>query len=75
MLERGLSNIWNTVTFDGVPVRVAIDREVIVINREIKRKLVEFGYLDNEGNVLKPYTIRDVDWIQQQMDNAKDGDD
>ena len=75
MLERGLSNIWNTVTFDGVPVRVAIDREVIVINREIKRKLVEFGYLDNEGNVLKPYTISDVDWIQQQMDNAKDGDD
>lgn len=74
MLERGLSNIWNTVTFEGTPVRVAIDREVIVINREIKRKLVEFGYLDSEGNVLKEYTIRDVDWIQMKMDEAKDGE-
>ncbi len=70
MLERGLSDIWNTVTFDGVPVRVAIDRQVIIINREIKRKLVEFGYLDSEGNVIKEYIIRDVDWIQSQMDNA-----
>ena len=74
MLERGLSNIWNTVTFDGTPVRVAIDKEVILINREMKRKLVEFGYLDSEGNVLKPYIIRDVDWIQFKMDEAKDGD-
>lgn len=74
MLERGLSNIWNTVTFDGTPVRVAIDREVIIIDREIKRKMIEFGYLDNEGNVLKPYSIRDIDWIQEQMDNAKEGE-
>lgn len=74
MLERGLSNIWNTVTFDGTPVRVAIDKEVILINREIKRKMVEFGYLDSAGNVIKPYIIRDIDWIQIQMDNASAGD-
>jgi ABC-type glycerol-3-phosphate transport system substrate-binding protein len=73
MLERGLSNIWNTVTFDGTPVRVAIDTEVIIINREIRRKMIEFGYLDAEGNILKDYVIRDIDWIQSQMDNAKDG--
>ena len=75
MLERGLSNIWNTVTFDGTPVRVAIDRETIIINREIKKKMIEFGYIDIDGNIIKPYIIRDVDWIQEQMDNArKDGD-
>ncbi len=74
MLERGLSNIWNTVTFDGTPIRVAIDREIIIINREIRRKMIEFGYLDSDGNVIKPYIIRDVDWIQEQMDNAKVGD-
>jgi ABC-type glycerol-3-phosphate transport system substrate-binding protein len=72
MLERGLSNIWNTVTFDQVPVRVAIDREVIIINREIRRKLIEFGYLDPEGNVIREYIIRDVDWIQEQIDGAGD---
>jgi len=73
MLERGLSNIWNKVTFDGTPVRVAIDTEVIIINREIRRKMIEFGYLDADGNILKEYVIRDIDWIQLQMDNAKDG--
>ena len=67
MLERGLSDIWNSVTFDGVPVRVAIDRQVVIINREITRKMIEFGYLDADGNILKAYTIRDVDWIQEQM--------
>ena len=74
MLERGLSDIWNTVTFDSTPIRVAVDEQVININREIERKMIEFGYLDNQGNVLKSYTIRDVDWIQEQMDNAKEGD-
>lgn len=74
MLERGLSDIWNTVALEGTPVRVAIDREVIDINREIERKMVEFGYIDNEGNVLKEYTIRDVDWIKEQIENAKEGD-
>jgi ABC-type glycerol-3-phosphate transport system substrate-binding protein len=75
MLERGLSDIWNNVTFEGVPVRVAIDRQVIDINREITRKMVEFGYLDNEGNVLKEFTIRDVDWIKEQIEQAKEGED
>jgi ABC-type glycerol-3-phosphate transport system substrate-binding protein len=74
MLERGLSDIWNEVTYDDVPIRVSIDRQVIIINREIERKMIEFGYLDTEGNILKPYTIRDVDWIQEQIDNAKVGD-
>jgi ABC-type glycerol-3-phosphate transport system substrate-binding protein len=74
MLERGLSDIWNTVTFDDRPVRVAIDRQVIIIDREIRRKMIEFGYLDTEGNVIKDYVIRDVDWIQEQIDNAQGGD-
>ena len=73
MLERGLSDIWNDVTFKDIPVRVSIDRQVIYINREIKRKMIEFGYLDSEGNILNDYTIRDVDWIQEQMDKGAGG--
>lgn len=71
MLERGLSDIWNTIVFDGTPTTVAIDRQVLIINREIERKMIEFGYIDEEGNVLKEYIIRDVEWIQEQMDNAR----
>ena len=30
----------------------------------------EFGYYDPEGRQLKPYVIRDYDWIQTQKDLA-----
>ncbi|MDP3130768.1 MAG: extracellular solute-binding protein [Bacillota bacterium] len=75
LLERGLSDIWNTVTFDGTPVRVAIDDQVLKINREIKKKMVEFGYLDENGNVLVPYTVRGTDWILSQIALYGEGDD
>ncbi|MBU1144674.1 MAG: extracellular solute-binding protein [Firmicutes bacterium] len=69
MLERGLSDIWNTVTFDGTSIRVAIDDQVLKINREITKKMVEFGYIDSNGNILVPYTIRDTAWILEQIEN------
>ena len=72
MLERGLSDIWNKSVFDNVPTRIAIDQQVITINREIKRKMIEFGYLDENGEILKPYTVRDVDWIEEQMKKGRE---
>ena len=71
MLERGMSDIWNTTVFDGTPVRIAIDRQKQTIDREIRRKMVEFGFLDRNGNVLRPYVVYDVDWIREQIENAK----
>ncbi len=68
MLERGVSDIWNTSVFDHVPTRIAIDKQVITINREIRRKMIEFGYLDEEGNVLVPYPVRDIEWIIEQIE-------
>lgn len=57
MLERGLSNVWTQVVLSGEPVRGSIDTAVIAINREITRKLNEFGY--TEG-----YTVRERDWVE-----------
>lgn len=73
MLERGLSDIWNKVTFDGVSIRVAIDNQVLTINREIYKKMVEFGYIDSEGNILVPYTIRDAQWVKDQIALHQEG--
>jgi len=56
LLERELSNAWNSVVNDGVSARVAIDDAVIIINRELKRKLEEFGYYQN-GVMIKEYII------------------
>ncbi len=72
MLERGLSDIWNKAVFDNYSTRVAVDVQTLTIDREIKRKMVEFGYLDEEGNVLKEFKIRDITWIEEQIQNAKE---
>ncbi|HRW93088.1 MAG TPA: extracellular solute-binding protein [Thermotogota bacterium] len=65
MVERELSNAWTRVVFQGQNLRTSVDDSVILINREIVRKLQEFGYLSGTRR-LKPYhvpTIGDVlDW-------------
>lgn len=73
LLERSISDIWNAMVFDGTSAQVAADEKVIAINREIRKKMQELGYYDESGNRLKDYVIRDVDWIQEQMDRAKKG--
>ena len=73
LVERSISDIWNTMVFDGTSAQVAADEKVIAINREIKKKMQELGFYDEEGNMLKPYVIRDVDWIREQMDKAVRG--
>lgn len=57
MLERELSNAWNKVVLNGVNPRIAIDEAILVINNELNRKLNEFGYVDNDGNLIKEYII------------------
>ena len=71
MLERRLSDIWNTMVFEGTQPRVAIDLRVIDINREFNRKMVEFGFIDSDGNQLRPYVVREIDWVIEQIENAR----
>ncbi len=70
MQERELSNAWNKIVFDGVNPRVAIDRAIIIINREITRKMEEFGYLEN-GKKIKEFKIPTIETVKRWMDNAK----
>ena len=69
MQERELSNAWNKVVFDGVNPRVAIDSSVIIINREIARKMEEFGYLEN-GVRVKEFKIPTVESVRQWMEEG-----
>lgn len=70
LLERSISDIWNAMVLDGSSAQVVADEKSIDINREIRKKMQEMGFYDKDGNLLKPYVIRDVDWIQEQMDRA-----
>ena len=56
LAERELSNAWNTVVNDRTDARVPIDDAVAVVNRELRRKLTEFGYYE-DGEMIKPYII------------------
>jgi hypothetical protein len=56
---------------DGTSAQVAIDEQTIPINREIKKKMQELGFMDEDGNLLKKYVIHDVDWIEGKINEAK----
>lgn len=70
MQERELSNAWNRIVFDGVNPRVAIDAAVLTINREITRKMEEFGYLQN-GQKVKEFKVPTLETVKGWMANAK----
>ncbi|PPA69839.1 extracellular solute-binding protein [Jeotgalibacillus proteolyticus] len=63
LVERELSNIWNRIVFDGENPRSAIDDSIIAIDREITRKMEEFGYVENGVNV-KPYRVPTIEMVE-----------
>ena len=61
--QREISDAWNNVVFEGMAPRTALDGAITRTNREITKKLKEFGYLDDDGNVIKPYTMPTVETV------------
>ncbi|MBB6672178.1 extracellular solute-binding protein [Cohnella nanjingensis] len=53
MLERQLSDAWNKIVFNGVNPRRAIEDATILTNRELAKKLQEFGFM-KDGAWIKP---------------------
>jgi ABC-type glycerol-3-phosphate transport system substrate-binding protein len=70
MQERELSDAWNRIVFDGVNPRVAIDKAVVTINREITRKMVELGFLQ-DGKKVKEFRIPTIDTVKGWMQNGE----
>ncbi len=65
MLEREMSNAFNDIVVNGDTVRSRVDDATKVIDREVRRKLEEFGYIDEDGNVIKPYFIPSVERVRE----------
>ncbi|EOR22720.1 family 1 extracellular solute-binding protein [Niallia nealsonii AAU1] len=64
MVEREISNAWNKVVFDKENPRIAIDQAVKIIDRELERKLTEFGYMEN-GKLIKPYKVPTIENVEE----------
>lgn len=62
--EREVSNAWNRIVFDDIDVRTAVDDAVMISNREIARKLEEFGYMD-KGVMVKPYQVPTIEEVER----------
>lgn len=56
MIERDISNIWTNIVVNGMEFSDAVDNAVVSSDREILRKLLEFGYCDERGTKIKDYT-------------------
>ncbi len=65
MLEREMSNAFNSIVVDGDNAQSRIDEAVKTINREITRKLEEFGFIDSEGNVIEYYYIPSIESVKE----------
>ncbi|WP_274365948.1 extracellular solute-binding protein [Paenibacillus thermotolerans] len=63
VLEREISNAWNQVVFSKQNPRIAIDNAVKTINRELERKLTEFGYIE-KGTLIRPYVVPTIENVK-----------
>lgn len=64
MAERELSNAINSVISDGMKYQSAMDEAKKRTDREIRRKLEEFGYTEN-GEYIKPVKLPTVETIKE----------
>lgn len=68
MVEREVSNIWNDCIVNGKPLIESIDEAVIISDREIIRKLSEFGYCDKDGRLNRDYSTNAIEEIRKMLD-------
>ncbi|WJH33842.1 extracellular solute-binding protein [Paenibacillus sp. CC-CFT747] len=56
-LERELQNAWNRTVVDGMNYRSSLESSIGEIEREMQRKLVEFGHVDSGGRAIRPMEL------------------
>ena len=74
MIERESSEIWNGVVVDSEALIEEIDKATTLTNREIRRKLTEFGFCDKDGNVIKKYSMTAYQTLVDKLNEARKGD-
>jgi len=52
-LGREINNAWNRSVVDGTNYRASLELTVLDVNRELRRKQQEFGFIDQNGNILE----------------------
>lgn len=67
MVERELSNAVNAVCLEGQNLRAALDEAIKRIDRELERKLEEFGRL-KDGQLTEPFIVPDINTVKEWLE-------
>ena len=67
MVERELSNAVNAVCLEGSNLRAALDEAIKRIDRELERKLEEFGRL-KDGELTEPFIVPDINTVKEWLE-------
>ena len=67
IVERQISAVWNDVVIDNTSIIESIDRAVLTCNREITKKLQEFGYVDSDGKLIRDYNINIIENLYKRL--------
>ncbi|MFI3253337.1 MAG: extracellular solute-binding protein [Eubacteriales bacterium] len=62
--EREISDAFSKVVNEGRDIRGTLNEKKTIIDRELRRKLEEFGYLSN-GEVVVPYEVETIESIER----------
>ena len=73
IVEREISNAFTNATVNGDTVIEALDASKLVADREIMRKLKEFGYVDSEGNLDRNYPIEVMEDLEAKLKEQTKG--
>ena len=71
IVERELSGVWNDVVVSNEALIESLDRAVFASNREIQRKMVEFGYIDEEGHLLREYNTKILEMLYEKLEGGE----
>lgn len=67
-LEREISNAWSKIVVSDQNLRSTVDEAVKGANRELERKMAEFGYIKN-GIIVRTYPIPNLNnidlWLEE----------
>ena len=70
MVEREISNAINAVALDGENLRAALDEAIKRIDREVERKLEEFGRL-KDGELVVPFIVPSIETVRGWLEDDK----
>jgi len=72
MIEREVGNIWNNTVVNNKELIESIDKATILSNREIVRKLTEFGFCDEAGNLIREYPTQVMESLRNRLKEGGD---